>query len=44
MKRAAECEIEIVSEASRRIPKRIKVTEPSIPWHKIAEIGNARSC
>jgi uncharacterized protein with HEPN domain len=40
MKRAVEREIEIISEASRRIPKRLKSAESTIPWHEIAGIGN----
>ena len=38
--RATERAIEIISEASRRIPSGIKETEPEIPWAKIAGIGN----
>lgn len=40
MKRAVEREIEIISEASRRIHKKLTVAESSIPWHEIAGIGN----
>lgn len=40
MRRAVEREIEILSEASRRIPQALKDAEPSIPWHEIAGIGN----
>jgi uncharacterized protein with HEPN domain len=40
MRRAVEREIEIISEASRRIPKRLKSAESTIPWHEIAGIGN----
>ena len=40
MKRAVEREIEIISEASRRIPSKLKAAEPGIPWHEIAGIGN----
>jgi uncharacterized protein with HEPN domain len=40
MRRAVEREIEILSEASRRIPAGLKETEPGIPWHEIAGIGN----
>lgn len=40
MKRAVEREIEIISEASRRIAQGLKSTEPGIPWHEIAGIGN----
>lgn len=40
MRRAVEREIEIISEASRRISRGLKSTEPGIPWHEIAGIGN----
>lgn len=40
MKRAVEREIEIISEASRRVPKKLKSAEPSMPWKEIAGIGN----
>ena len=32
--------IEIVSEASRRLPDELKARHPDIPWPKIAGIGN----
>lgn len=32
--------IEIISEASRRIPDDLKATEREIPWPRIAGIGN----
>jgi uncharacterized protein with HEPN domain len=37
---AAERCIEIISEASRRIPEHWKAEHPSIPWAKIAGIGS----
>jgi uncharacterized protein with HEPN domain len=40
MKRAVERENEIISEASRRIPRKLKAMEPGIPWNEIAGIGN----
>lgn len=40
MKRAVEREIEIISEASRRISRKLKAAEATIPWHEIAGIGN----
>jgi uncharacterized protein with HEPN domain len=40
IKRAVEREIEIISEASRRIPKKLKAAEADIPWQQIAGIGN----
>ena len=43
MKRAVEREIEIIFEASRRIPKRLKSAESTIPWHEIAGIGTWRA-
>jgi uncharacterized protein with HEPN domain len=32
--------IEIISEASRRLPDDLKSRHPSIPWRKVAGIGN----
>jgi uncharacterized protein with HEPN domain len=32
--------IEIISEASRRLPNVLKARHPSIPWPKVAGIGN----
>jgi len=32
--------IEIVSEASRGLPHRLKARHPDIPWQKVAVIGN----
>lgn len=32
--------IEIISEASRRIPNELKATRPEIEWRSIANIGN----
>ena len=32
--------IEIISEASRRLPKELKARQPDIPWRKVAGIGN----
>jgi uncharacterized protein with HEPN domain len=39
-RRAVERCIEIVSEASRRVPGKLKESHPAIPWPKIAGIGN----
>lgn len=36
----AQRAIEIISEASRRIPDDLKATEPTIPWKSIAGIGS----
>src|ERR1700752_291738 len=32
--------IEIISEASRRLPEAMKARHPTIPWPKVAAIGN----
>jgi uncharacterized protein with HEPN domain len=32
--------IEIISEASRRLPEELKTRHPDIPWPKVAGIGN----
>ena len=37
---AVERALEIVSEASRRIPARLKESEPGVPWADVASIGN----
>ena len=37
---AAERCVEIISEASRRIPARWKQEHPEVPWKQIAGIGN----
>jgi uncharacterized protein with HEPN domain len=34
-------DIEIISEASRRVPADMKTRYPAIPWPAIAAIGNA---
>jgi uncharacterized protein with HEPN domain len=39
LKRAVEREVEIISEASRRVPAGLKELEPNIPWRDIAGIG-----
>lgn len=36
----AERAIEIISEASRRLPDDLKARRPEIPWRSIAGIGN----
>ncbi len=33
--------LEIVSEASRRLPDDVKLRHPSIPWRNVADAGNA---
>ena len=32
--------VEIISEASRRLPNEMKSNHPEIPWSKVAAIGN----
>jgi uncharacterized protein with HEPN domain len=40
LRRGVERDIEIISEASRHIPKSLKSRYPLIPWRKVAGIGN----
>jgi uncharacterized protein with HEPN domain len=40
LRAATERLLEIISEASRRIPEDIKVREASIPWQRVADLGN----
>jgi uncharacterized protein with HEPN domain len=40
LKRGIERGIEIVSEASRRIPDALKADHPGVPWKDVAAIGN----
>jgi uncharacterized protein with HEPN domain len=40
MQRAVERGLEIISEASRKIPDGQKSAHPSVPWTQIAGIGN----
>jgi uncharacterized protein with HEPN domain len=40
LRRASECAIEIISEASRRIPSTLKASRPEIPWRDVETIGN----
>ncbi|MCO5731022.1 HepT-like ribonuclease domain-containing protein [Rhizobium sp. SSA_523] len=40
LKMGAERAIEIISEASRRIPEDLQNRHPDIPWSKIRGIGN----
>ena len=35
--------VEIISEASRRLPESVKERRPEIPWRKIAGVGNVLS-
>jgi len=40
VRQLVERNLEITSEASRRIPDRLKATEPDVPWREIAGVGN----
>ena len=40
VRQLVERNLEMISEASRRIPDRLKATEPDVPWQEIAGIGN----
>lgn len=39
-RRIVERCLEIISEASRRLPEELKQLHPEIPWQKVAGIGN----
>lgn len=40
VRQLVERNVEIISEASRRLPDDIKTAEPDVPWREIAGIGN----
>ena len=40
VRQLVERNLEIISEASRRLPDTLKTTEPDVPWREIAGIGN----
>ena len=40
VRQLVERNLEILSEASRRIPDHLKATEPDVPWREVAGIGN----
>jgi uncharacterized protein with HEPN domain len=40
LRQLVERNIEIISEASRHVPEDLKGRYPSIPWRKIAGVGN----
>jgi uncharacterized protein with HEPN domain len=40
LRQAIERNIEIISEASRRLPDTMKARHPEVPWRDIAAIGN----
>lgn len=37
---AVERAIEIISEATRRIPEALRATEPHVPWRRVMDVGN----
>jgi uncharacterized protein with HEPN domain len=39
-RRAVERAIEIISEATRHLPERLRASEPDVPWREVASIGN----
>ena len=40
VRHAVQRAIEIISEASRRLPDTLTATEPGIPWPKVKRVGN----
>jgi len=40
LRQLVERNLEIISEASRRIPDDLKARHPHIPWRQVADIGN----
>ena len=40
VRRAVERGVEIISEASRRLPAELTARRPDIPWNKVKAIGN----
>jgi uncharacterized protein with HEPN domain len=40
LRRAVERGVEIISEASRRLPQQVRDQQPQIPWQRIIGIGN----
>ena len=40
LRRIVERNVEIISEASRRLPNDLKARHPEIPWRHVAGIGN----
>lgn len=40
VQRAVERCLEVISEASRKLPETMKAAHPEIPWRKVAGIGN----
>ncbi len=39
-RRALERSVEIISEAAKSLPDRLRATEPTVPWKDIIGIGN----
>jgi uncharacterized protein with HEPN domain len=37
---AIERLLEVISEASRHIPDQVKARDPTIPWRRVADLGN----
>ena len=40
LRQLVERNLEIISEASRRIPEQYKADHPEIPWRQVQDIGN----
>ena len=40
LKYAVERAVEIISEASRRIPEPLRATQPQVPWQQVIGVGN----
>jgi uncharacterized protein with HEPN domain len=40
LRQLLERNVEIISEASRHVPERLKAKHPQVPWKSIAGIGN----
>ncbi|MGQ0662118.1 MAG: HepT-like ribonuclease domain-containing protein [Pseudomonadota bacterium] len=40
LRAAIERKMEVISEASRRIPVELKSLRPEVPWRKVADLGN----
>jgi uncharacterized protein with HEPN domain len=40
LRQSVERSLEIISEASRRLPDELKSMRPDIPWRQVADVGN----